>query len=355
MSRPEPPESSRPQELPTDGRATVPVAWPVRVFAVWPARAVAFAVFLPLRLLYELVALVLRWLLRATWEWLLYPVLRLLCKTLSLLTRALSAILSAVWDWVLCPGGRALAWLWSRACLPVLRGARLVLGWLAVTTGNWLRALSRAAGLVAYYLGVRPGRWLTRVALRPAWCATAWVLVQGWGGAWAGLRLSARLLAFLTWHLLVRPSRWLTRVVLAPLGLGLRWALAEVWRGALACLRLLARLAASLLWHLVARPGRCLTRVVIVPGWRGTVAVLGWAGRATRFVLRLLAAPARWCWRAVAVPTARAVAAALELSVIRPSRWLRHTVWTPIRLAASDVARALTGRPARAAKQAKRL
>jgi len=316
----------------------------VRVLVVWPARIVAFAVFLPLRLLYELVALVLRWLPQATWEWLLYPPLRLLFKILWL-------VLSTLWDWVLSPGGRALAWFWSRVCVPVLRAVRSALSWLTATIGTMVRALSRAVRALVHHLVTRPGRWLTRVALRPAWRATAWVLVRGWRRAWTGLRLSAGLLAFLVRRVLVEPGRWLARVALAPLGQALRWALAQAGRGGWASLRLLGRLAMFLLWHLVVRPGRWLTRVVLGPGWRAAVTALGWAGRAGRVVLLLFAVPLVWCWRAVAVPTARAVGAVLGLLVVRPSRWLRHAVWTPIRLAASDVARAVTGRPARPANR----
>lgn len=101
--------------------APAPVAWPVQVLVVWPARVVAFAVFLPLRMLYELVALVLRWVVRATWEWLLYPALRLLFGTLRIFFKALWVVLSALWDWVLRPAGRALAWLWTRVGRPLLR------------------------------------------------------------------------------------------------------------------------------------------------------------------------------------------------------------------------------------------
>jgi len=309
------------------------VAWPVQVLVVWPARVVAFAVFLPLRMLYELVALVLRWLVRATWGWLLRPALRLLLKTVQVFFKALWVVLSALWDWVLCPVGRALAWLWARVCLPPLRLVWSGLRWLTAKVAGALRVFFRALLEVSLWAIeavarclIRPVRWLVRVVLAPAVRAVMWVQVKAWIAIFVGLRALGRLLVWSARHLVARPGRWLGRAVLAP-----------GWRVAVAALAWAAKATKVVLRLLVAVP--------LVWCWRTVVAP---AGRASGKALHVLVViPVVWCWRMLVVPAAGLVAGTLRVLVVQPTRWVRRTVWQPIRETASGVARALIGRPAR--------
>ncbi|OHV35605.1 hypothetical protein [Pseudofrankia saprophytica] len=309
------------------------MAWPVQVLVVWPARVVAFAVFLPLRMLYELVALVLRWVVRATWEWLLYPALRLLFGTLRIFFKALWVVLSALWDWVLRPAGRALAWLWTRVGRPLLRLVWLGLSWLTAKVASALRVFFRVLLEVSLWAIeavvrrlIRPVRWLVRVVLAPAARAAAWVLIHAGRAIRVGLYALGRLLAWSARHLVARPGRWFGRAVLAP-----------GWRVTVAALAWAARATTVVLRLLVAVPLIWCWRTVVVP-----------VGRASGKALRILiAVPVAWGWRTLVVPTARAVRVASRVLVVRPSRWVRHAVWQPIRETTSSVARALTGRPAR--------
>lgn len=145
-----------------------PVAWLVRVLVIIPLRWVAETILAPLG--------------RAVYRYLLRPVGRALawCLAIVLLPFAYAA------HWI----GRGLAALW-RAAWPLL-----------AALGRGVAHLWRLAGVVLFHLLVRPVRWFWRVFLRPVLRALAVV-----------------------WRVTVlTPARWVRVNVLKPAGAAIRSA-----------------------------------------------------------------------------------------------------------------------------------
>ncbi|MCO5974726.1 hypothetical protein [Actinoallomurus soli] len=143
-----------------------PVAWLLRVLVIIPLRWVAEEVLAPL--------------VRAVYRHLLRPIGRALawCLTIVLLPFAYAA------HWI----GRGLAALW-RAAWPLL-----------AALGRGIAFLWRLAGIVLFHLLVRPVRWFWRTFLRPVLRALAW--------AWRVTVLT--------------PARWVRVNVLKPAGAAVR-------------------------------------------------------------------------------------------------------------------------------------
>ncbi|MEV5710435.1 hypothetical protein [Actinoallomurus sp. NPDC052274] len=180
-------------------------------------------VVVPIRLLWELVALigrlVGRYVLRPI-GWLVYQVL---IRPVAWLFRVLvvlplrwvaEAILvplgRAVYRYLLRPVGRALAWCLAMLLVPVAYAARWIgRGLAALWRAVWplLAALGRAiayfwrlAGIVLFHLLVRPVRWIWRTFALPVLRVVAWI-----------------------WRVTVlTPARWVRVNVLKPAGAAVR-------------------------------------------------------------------------------------------------------------------------------------
>ena len=246
----------RSDDGPDDGSPAAPagtlaraVAWPVRMLVVWPARLVAVAVFLPLRLAYELLRVAgraagrLLLALRALGRWIIVGAARLL------------------WVWLLTPVGRALAWIWRQVLHPLLRLLRIAL---------WENVLVLTVRLLWIWLFKPVGRTL---ALLARWCASA---IRG-----------------LVHHLLVRPVHWIYHALV------------------LACWRKVIVPAAHAVRVVIgwaARATLAVLRILVVPVtwcWRTTVVP---TARTVRAVFRtVVVTPCRWISRSVWHPVRQAI------------------------------------------------
>ena len=337
---------------------------------VVPARVVAVVVVLPLRLVYDLLALIVRGLKRtpaAIWRFLAAVYMALLHPVVSLVARGAVALWSG------------LVWLWTN-------GVWAPLHWLvAVAILGLLRLLGRGTGKLArllYSIFIAPlaaalrmlggwlawlGRGLLRVlevvAARPfllLWAGLAWVFLQ----IGRGLALAAKgigiVLSFLLTVLIVVPATALWRYVLRPPLVGLAWLgratgrmLQRVWAllaagtGAVAhalgaalawAWRMLGRLLSWVVRILVVTPSLFVYRYLLRPV--GLVAAGGWrlAGRGLGLLWRtLVVAPSRRVKDAVLLPVGRGTRAVWRVSVRDPARWVRRSVLTPMREAGRDV------------------
>jgi hypothetical protein len=192
---------------------------------------VAFAVVLPLRLLWDALVAVARLIGR----YVLLPLLR-----------ALDRLLTALWRYVLAPAGRVLivvpaVWLWRYVLRPVLRGIGAAAGflarWLLVRplAALWehvLRPLVRGLGLLLNAVVVVPLRFLWRRALLPVLREAAAAVAAAWRVGAAVSRAVGRGLARLFRVLVAVPVAFVWRYTGAPffraLGVALRWVRREV-------------------------------------------------------------------------------------------------------------------------------
>ncbi|QEV15633.1 hypothetical protein CP974_09445 [Streptomyces fradiae ATCC 10745 = DSM 40063] len=235
---------------------------------------------------------------------------------------------------VLRPLGRCLlvipfTWLWRAVLTPLGRGAGRLVQYLVVAPAvwGWRYLVVAPARWLWRYLVVAPARWLWRSVLVPVG------------------RGLARLADALLTYLVVAPARWLWRGVLAPAGAGIAWLVRHLvvapalwgWRWVLVPV---GRGAAWLLRTLVAVPLVTLWRWVLVP-----------LGRGLAFLGREVAAAFAVAWRVagyVSRAAGRAVKWALWQTVGRPARWFYRSVCTPL----GHFARDAVWRPARDAVRA---
>ncbi|MFF7153482.1 hypothetical protein [Streptomyces sp. NPDC008139] len=323
-----------------DGCLTVAIRMPVRL--------VAFAVVLPLRLLWDALATAgratsagLRW----TWRRLLLPPLRVLGAALARAVRTLVVIpavfltrylvvvpVVALWRYVLVPLGHAAAWT--------------------------LRMLGTGTGLLAHWLLVVPLTALYTYVLAPVGRAVRWTLLTlgaglGAGASWLGhylLAVPARWLwhsllvplalalaaavVFFVRYALVWPLAALWRYVLTPVGRGLAWTLRMTWLGLLWLVRTLVVLPVGFVWRRVVVPVAREVGAALGHAWRVTGYVSRAVGRGIAWLARvLIAVPAAWVWSRTGAPVLRAVRAA--------GRWYRRAVWQPVKEAVADARRSL--------------
>jgi hypothetical protein len=311
-----------------DGCLTVAIRMPVRI--------VAFAVVLPLRLLWDAAATAgrgagtgLRW----TWRRVLLPPLRVLGVALARLWRTLVVVpalflcrwlvvvpLAALWRYVLAPAGRGVAW--------TLR-----------TAGRGLTSLLNT-------LVVIPLTALWRHVLAPAGRAVRTAVRAAAGGLGAGA-------SWLGHHLLVVPARWLWRSLLVPAALALaaavvflvRHGLVPVGRGVVWALRTAVLGLSWLLMVLVEVPAAFVWRRIVVPVAREIGTALGFAWRAAGYVSRavgrglkwlgrvVIVIPAAWVWQRTGAPVVRGLRAA--------GRWYGRAVRQPLREAVAEARRTL--------------
>ncbi|MFC8719723.1 hypothetical protein [Kitasatospora sp. NPDC057198] len=190
---------------------------------------------------------------------------------------------------------------------------------------------------------VRPVVVAVVVPLRLLW---ELVVLVGRGVGWVvdkvllwPLRMLWRYLVrpLLKW-LVVEPLRLLWRYVLEPV-LGFLWnyVLEPAWNGMIAVARGFGKVIAWLGYYLVAVPLRAFWRWVLVPIGKAFYYGL-W--RPVLFpVLRALWLAFRWAWR---------IGGRIwRFTVVAPCRWVRRSVWWPvkaeIRRVAREVRRALFG------------
>ncbi|MEU3371583.1 hypothetical protein ABZ734_14065 [Streptomyces sp. NPDC006660] len=255
-----------------------------------------------------------------------------------------------VWD-LLAVGVKALG---RRVFAPVWRGLVVIpFGWLyrAVLTpvghvvcwvgrgiGAGIGALARGVGWVLATLVALPLVWLYRTVLTPLGRGTAWALKGiGLGLAWGIKGIAAALswvlravfvwpwvalwrwvLAPLLRHGLLEPGAWLYRHVLTPVGHGL----ARLASLAAAGLALTGRGLAAVGALLLVVPALWLYRTVLTP-----------LGRAVRVVVRETGAAFAHAWRAAGF-VSRAAGRALKWLAWnllgRPVRWVYVTLLTPV-------------------------
>ncbi|NJP42070.1 hypothetical protein [Actinacidiphila epipremni] len=351
---------ARRQEPPGDGCVVIAVRIPVRV--------VTFAVVLPVRLVWDLLAAAVRacrtaW--RWTWRRVLGPVLVFVWRYLvaapvralfrhvlvPLVERVLIPALRALWRWGVVPAVRGMAALgsavWRGLVLlgrgAVLAGRGLAYLWrvLVVIPLTWL---GRALAALWRVLAVLPAGWLWRRVVLPAaragrevvlvlvglllvlpavflWRRVLLPLVRGIGAGFGlGGRAAGRALGW-TWRWLVAaPVAFLWRRAVVPLARETWVALGFAWRGTAFVSRALGRALAWAARRLIAAPLVWAARVLVA-------APVTWAARV------LVAAPAAWAWRTAGAPTLRAIRAT--------GRWYRKAVWQPVAEAASEARRTL--------------
>ncbi|MER6343000.1 hypothetical protein ACWC10_05405 [Streptomyces sp. NPDC001595] len=276
-----------------------------------PVRIVALVVVVPLRMVWDALVVLGRFLNDT--------VLRPLGRALAWLGKALFVWpLVALWRWVLLPAGRGLGWL---------------LKWLVVVPAVWLY------------------RWvLTPVGHGIAWLARAVAA----GLTWVYDRLLTPLGHGLRWlarYLFVVPAVWLFEWVLLPLGRAVAWTVH--WT-----LRVLFVLPAVAVWRWILVPvGRVLA---VVAREVGTALGHAWriAGHISLAVGRFLATlfrwifvePVRWVYRTVLTPVGHAVRDAVLRPVAQAARGVgraaRHALDSAresVRQARRDVRRMLFG------------
>ncbi|MEU3632399.1 hypothetical protein [Streptomyces fradiae] len=185
---------------------------------------------------------------------------------------------------VLRPLGRCLlvipfTWLWRAVLTPLGRGAGRLVQYLVVAPAvwGWRYLVVAPARWLWRYLVVAPARWLWRGVLAPAGAGIAW-LVR---------------------HLVVVPALW-----------GWRWVLVPVGRGTAWLLRTLVAVPLVTLWRWVLVPlGRGLAflgrevAAAFAVAWRVAGYVSRAAGRAVKWALwQTVGRPARWFYRSVCTP-----------------------------------------------------
>ena len=186
---------------------------------IWPARVIAILIFVPLRLLWEVVAAIGR----AVEAWVIRPISLLLHHVLVRPVRWLFTVLVVIplrWLWraVLTPVGR---WLWTYVLFPVARAVGWALGWLLLiilTPFVYVGELI-GKGLRAFY------RWI-----RPALAALGRLLADALSYAWGVATVVVRFIGRVLYHTLVRPVRWLWRIVIRPVLAAMGFAIAWAWR-----------------------------------------------------------------------------------------------------------------------------
>ncbi|GAA2398201.1 hypothetical protein GCM10010191_01130 [Actinomadura vinacea] len=308
---------------------------------VIPARVVAVVIVLPLRLAYDLLALVGRGLMRvpgklgrflkAAYMALLHPIFRVIGQGAM-----------ALWS--------GLVWLWTN-------GVYAPLHWLTVVVIlGGLRLFGQGTGRLArwfYSVVLAPVvRLLELLVARPAvavWTALVWVLAQVGRGLVIAAQGIGTALTFLLKVLVVMPATGLWRYVLRPPLLGLAWlgratgaVLARAW-GLLATgvAALWAIFAGALVWawrmlgRLLYWVARILFVIPAVALYRYLLRPIGLAAAATWRTL--VVAPSRAVKNAVLVPIGQAARAAWHASVVEPARWVRHSVLAPMRATGRDV------------------
>ncbi|WP_086169593.1 hypothetical protein [Streptomyces pharetrae] len=248
-----------------------------------PVRIIALVVVLPVRMVWDALAVVGR-ILRDT-------VLRPLGRALAWLGKALFVWpFVALWRWVLVPTGRALGWL---------------VKWLVVVPAVWLyRHVLTPFGHGTAWLG------------RVLWAALTWVYERLLTPVGHGIR-------WLTRHLVVVPAVWVYRWVLAPLGRAVAWTV--YWTG-----RVLFVLPALALWRWILVPAGRVLAVVGREVWTALGHAWRVAGHVSLAVGRFLGTlfrwifvePVRWVYRGVLTPVGHAVRDA----VLRPVAQAARTV-----------------------------
>ncbi|WP_418957037.1 hypothetical protein [Streptomyces tritici] len=300
-----------------------------------PVRIVVLVVVVPLRMVWDVLVVVGRFLERT--------VLRPAGRALAWFFRYTVGI-PAGWLYrqVLTPVGHALAWFFSGVTQVVewtLGHLGRVLGWLlrAVFVWPWVGLWRYVVVPVARYGIAVPAVWLYRNVLTRLGTGLAFLF------ALLVLTPAAALWTYVvvpvvTYGIAV-PAVWVYRNVLAPAGRAL--AVAAGWLG-----------KALFVWPWVG-----LWRYVLVPvGRYGLVVPLSWLYRRVLAPLgRELADALTVCWR-IAGYVSRAVGRALKwlarnlvgrpvawfcTSVARPvGHWIRDSVWAPARAAAVEAGRA---------------
>ncbi|XVQ10624.1 hypothetical protein ACQP1W_50365 [Spirillospora sp. CA-255316] len=362
----------------TTGTGTPPAAPSARsrpaatgpAWIVVPARVVAVVVVLPLRLVYDLLALIARGLKRtpgrvgrfllAAYMTLLHPVVRVIGQGAVALWSGL------VWLWtngvhnplrwvavvVLLGGlrlfgrgtGRLARWFYAIFLAPVVR----LLAAIGAVLGAGLRLLG--SGLA--WLGSGGLRILELVVARPVvalWTGLVWVLAQvGRGLAMAARGIGAALMFLLT-TLVVVPAVALWRYVLRPPLAGLAWlgraaggVLLRGWGLLATGVAALAAIFAGALvwaWRMLGRLLYWVARILfVIPALFVYRFLLRPVGRGLRFLwTNGVVAPSRWVKDALLVPVGKGARAAWRVSVREPARWVRHSVLAPIRDAGRDV------------------
>ncbi|WP_157555133.1 hypothetical protein [Nocardia crassostreae] len=279
---------------------------PDRVSIVeWLARGIAIAVFIPLRLLWEGLRLVVRVTVRIpgfladrllapiakfTWVWIARPAWGFVKNYLwGLLLQQLlwGMILTPVGafllDFLLRPLQRAIEqWLWRRALLPTLRFLGLAL-----------------AALVRYVL---------------------WPPIE-----WSGTQLHR------LWRHVLRPGligggRWINRWLITPAVHALGWILRFI------ATRLIAW-PLRMLWQWLLAPLLILLAAAVYYGWRG----------ATVVVNAVVVTPCRFLYRTVLQPLFAAIATAWQATVVRPGRWVYRRIVAPMNKWVADIMSAVFG------------
>ncbi|MEV0369349.1 hypothetical protein AB0I10_05945 [Streptomyces sp. NPDC050636] len=348
-----------------------------------PVRIVVLVIVLPLRMIWDVLAVCGRALNRTV----LTPVGRAIAWLAERVTEAavwLGKALFvwpwvALWQYVLAPAGRgiAVAAVFLARYLVIVPGVFLVrylvvvpvtflVRYLIVVPAVWLYAyaltplghgltwLVRALGdavvfLVRYlvvvpvtflvrYLIVDPAVWLYAYALTPLGHGLTW-LARALGDAVVFLvrYLLVVPVTFLVRYLLVVPAKWLYAYVLTPIGRGIAWlvrgigtAVAWLARGIGTAVAWLARGIATVIatlvrWILVV-PAVALWRHVLLPAGRALAA-------AVTVVAREVADALGHCWRAagfISRAVGRFLGRLLRWIVVEPCRWAYRTVLTPL-------------------------
>ena len=346
--------AARPPER-TEDRLQGP-AW-----LVLPIRAVALIVFVPLRLVHELLVQIGRGL-RALWNGLM----RALGGLGRLIGRALRGIWRGLYRGLLAPIGRLLVafvrGIGTLLTLLIVRPVR----WFAVVVvyglARWIyRALLVPLGRLLAMAGRGLAWLLGRALLRPLWAVLrglGWLLARLGAGLVFLLDGLVTVLRLLLNVLVVIPSRYVWRYLLRPLLLGLRWVVvglgrgvAWLGRGLLVLLRALGKALAAV-WQAVAWAGIQVGRfvawvvriLVVLPLqvlWRYVLSPIG-AGLLAAW--RLAGRVLRWLWRTFVVLPVRVL-------VVAPARWVTANVLRPVGRGIRGAWRTVVGEPFRAARR----
>jgi hypothetical protein len=284
----------------------------------WPARVIAVLIVVPLRLLWELFAVVGRFLN----AYVLTPIVWVLANLMGPPLRWLIMTLVVVplrWLWL------GLVWLWLN---------------LVVTSLRWLW---RGLVWVCVNLVARPLRWLfvalVVTPLRLLWLGLVWVCVNlvVTPLRWLLVTLVLLPLRWLCLWLIVHPARWLFRAVLMPLGRwlyryvlvpighvfrsignGLMMAIAFVMAGTARAVRAVYHVVRAVL----AAFGRVVTDALSF-AWRVACIVTRFIGLA---LFHVIVRPVRWVWRTLVRPLLAAVRWTWDVLVVSPARWAWDTV-----------------------------
>ncbi|WP_316773074.1 hypothetical protein [Streptomyces sasae] len=271
----------QPQTQHPEGCLVVAIRIPVRIFV--------FLVVLPIRLLWDALAAVARFLGR----YVLAPVVRAIGRILHLLL-----VVPLIWLYrhLLTPLGHALAWLYARVLTPIGHALAWLCTRVLISTGH---ALGWLYARVLTPIGHALVRLLTPVAKGVAWAFDMLGTALYW---------TARVL-------LVLPALALWRWILAPAGRILGIVLKEI--------------------------GEALGHA-----WRAAGYVLRAAGRVLGTLFRwIFREPARWVYRTVLTPVGHVV----RDLVLHPAAEAARAIGRAVRQARADLRRALFGEPSRPA------